>query len=94
MEIEEMKKLWLQSNRSLEASVRLNATPLRRWDLRKADTFLERLSRGIIVELISNVLAIVLIGSFATAHVHEPRFLIPALVLDAYIVALVVGSGR
>ncbi len=94
MEIEEMKELWSQSNRSLEASVRLNAMLLRQWNLRKADTFLERLSRGIIFELISKVIASVLIGSFAAAHVHEPRFLIPALVLDAYIMALVAGGGR
>ncbi len=94
MEIEEMKKLWSQSNRSLETSLRLNTTLLRQWNLRKADTSLERLSRGIIFELIANVLAIVLLGSFAAAHVHEPRFLIPALVLDIYTIALAAGSGR
>ena len=94
MEIEEIKELWSQSNRRLEASVRLNTALLAQWNFRKANTSLERLSRGITFELISNVLAIVLLGSFAAAHVHEPRFLIPALVLDAYIIALAAGSGQ
>lgn len=94
MEIEEMKNLWADSNRRLEASMRLNTALLKHLNVRKADTSLKRLSRQVTFELISNVLAIVLVGSFAAAHVHELRFLIPVFALGVYLIALVAAGSR
>jgi hypothetical protein len=94
MELEEIKALWAQSNRKLEASMRLNAVLLQEWNLRQTDTSLKRLARGIRFELIMNVIAVVLLGAFAANHVREPQFLVPAILLDVYAIALVAAAGR
>ncbi len=94
MEIDEIKSLWAESNRRLEASTRLNTTLLAQWNLRKTDTALSWMAREIAFELIVNAIGVVLIGLFASAHLHEPRFLIPAAMLDCYAIALIVAGAR
>ncbi len=93
MELDEMKALWAQSNRALEASMRLNTLLLQQQNFRAADTSLKRLARGIAFELIVNLTGIVLLGLFA-AHAREPRFLIPAIALGLYAIALVIAGAR
>lgn len=94
MEIEEIKNRWAASDRNLEACMRLNKLLLQRVNLNKADTLLSRLSRGIAFELIVNVIGIVLLGTFAADHLREPRFLLPAVALDVYAIALVAAGAR
>jgi hypothetical protein len=94
MELEEMKERWAQSNRKLEASVRLNTALVQQWNLRTADTSLKRLARGIAFELIVNVIGIALLVLFAARHAREPQFIFPALALYAYAIALVIAGGR
>jgi hypothetical protein len=94
MELEELKHLWNESNRKLEASSRLNTLLFAQWNLRKADTLLKRLAGGTAFELIVNLIGIVLLGWFAADHVHEPRFFIPAAMLDVYAIALAVAGVR
>ncbi len=94
MELEELKALWNQNDRELEASTRLNRLLFAQWNLRKSDTSLERLARGITFELIVNLAGIVLLGCFAAGHAGEPKFLIPAAVLDIYAIALVIAGAR
>lgn len=94
MEFEEIKELWAQSNRKLEASMRLNTLLLQQWNLRKTDTSLKWLARGIAFELIVNVIGVMLLGFFAAAHWREPQFLIPAAALYIYAIGLIVAGGR
>lgn len=94
MEIEEIKNRWAESNRNLEACVRLNKVLLQRLNLGKANTLLAGLTRGIAFELIVNVIGIVLLGAFAADHIREPRFLLPAVALDVYAIALVAACAR
>lgn len=94
MDNDELKTLWAKRNRELEASMRLNTALLQQWNLRAVDTSLKRLTRGLTLELILNLGAIVLIGAFVAAHVREPQFLIPAIALEIYAIALVVALGR
>lgn len=94
MEIEEIRNLWAENNRKLEGSMRLNRALMQQLDLRKADTMLKGLFWGIGSELIANSAGIALLGAFAAQHVHEPRFLIPAIVLDVYAIALVLAGAR
>ncbi|MBV8345618.1 MAG: hypothetical protein JO190_11615 [Candidatus Eremiobacteraeota bacterium] len=92
MEIQELKDLWARSERRLTASMRLNVLLLEQANLRKTDGSLQRLSRGIVAELILNFLGLVLIGSFAADNVREPRFLVPAVLLGAYAVGLLIAG--
>ncbi len=94
MEIEEIKNRWAETNRNLETSVRLNKVLLQQLNLGKANTLLTGLSRGIAFELIVNVIGIVLLGAFAADHIREPRFLLPAVALDVYAIALVAAGAR
>jgi hypothetical protein len=94
MELEELKALWNESNRKLEASLRLNSLLFAQWSLRKADTSLRRLGRRIAFDLIVNLIGIALLGWFAADHVAEPKFLVPAALLDVYAIALLVAGAR
>ena len=94
MEIEEVKALWRESNRRLEASMRLNTALLQRANLRAADSSLKRLGRRIALELAFNIAGIVLLGAFIGNNLHAPQFLIPAIALDAYAIALVTAGAR
>jgi hypothetical protein len=94
MELEELKALWNQSNRKLEASTRLNRLLLTQWNLRKTDTSLKRLVRGIAFELIVNLACVFLLGWFAAGHAGEPKFFIPVAMLDIYAIALVIAGAR
>lgn len=94
MEIEDIKNRWTESNRNLETCVRLNKVLLQQLNLDKATTLLAWLSRGIAFELIVNVIGIVLLGAFAADHLREPRFLLAAVALDVYAIALVAAGAR
>jgi hypothetical protein len=94
MELDEMEALWLQRNRELEASMRLNTTLLRQWNLRAADTAIRRFARGVWFELAANAIAVVLLGSFAADNLHEFRFLVPAAALGVYAIALLIAGVR
>lgn len=94
MELDEMKRLWAQSNGRLEASMHLNVLLLQQWNLRKTDTLLKRLQLGISIELIVNVAVIVFLGFFASRHFREPQFAIPAAMLYLYEIAIVVANAR
>ncbi|HLY01502.1 MAG TPA: hypothetical protein VKR56_03295 [Candidatus Cybelea sp.] len=94
MELEELKSQWNQSNRKLEASTRLNTLLFAQWNLRKADTSLNQLARRITFDLVVNLIGIVLLGWFAADHAGEPRFIVPAALLDLYAIALLVAGAR
>ena len=55
---------------------------------------LYQLRRGIVFELIVNLAGVVLIGAFIGDHARESKFLIPAIVLDAYAIGLVIATVR
>jgi hypothetical protein len=94
MELEEIKALWGQRNRELEASTRLNTVLLQRLNLRAADTAMKRLRRGVWFELIVNAIGLLLIGSFAADHIREPQFFAPAMAIGVYAIVLLIACGR
>jgi hypothetical protein len=94
MELDELKNVWAENNRQLAASMRLNTLLLQRNNLQIAGRSLQRLAYGLAAELAVNLIALMLIGSFAAGHVGEPRFLVPAVLLGIYMVALVAAGIR
>jgi hypothetical protein len=94
MELDDLKELWTQSNRKLEASMRLNTLLVQQMNLGKTESYVRRLSWGAWVEVGLNLLAVALLGSFAAGHLREPRFLIPALALAGYALALLIVRVR
>jgi hypothetical protein len=94
VELEEIKALWAQRNRELEASTRLNTVLLAQGNLRAADSSIKRFARGVWVELVVNAIALLLLGSFAADQLREPRFFIPAVMLGVYAIALLIAAAR
>lgn len=88
MDLDDMKALWTAYDRKLEASMRLNTHLLAQANLGKVRTSLRSLGRGLAIELAFNVIAVLLIGSFAADRVSELRFFVPALVLGLYAIAI------
>jgi hypothetical protein len=92
MELEDFKQLWKEYDARLNASMRLNSYVLQRTNLATVQTSLNRLSRGVVIELAFNAVALLLIGSFADDNAADIRFLIPAIVLGAYFIAITAGG--
>lgn len=93
VELEELKALWKANSETLEKSMRLNELLVAQGNMRRVETALGRMTRGITFELVMNLAAVVLIGWFA-ANNPEPRFLIPAALIDLYAIALVIANAR
>lgn len=94
MELDEMKALWAQTNRQLEAGMRLNLRVLRQTNLRKADTMLARLKRGLTLELVFSVIAVGATAYFGYAHRREPQFLAPAAAIYLYALGYLIAVAR
>jgi hypothetical protein len=94
MDIDAMKALWQESNRRLEAGMRLNTLLFAQSNLRRVDSSRKEFKRGITLELLVNFAGVFLLGWFAANYVREPRFLIPAMLLDIYAIALVAAGVR
>lgn len=94
MDIDSIKQVWAESDPRLAANLRFNAAALQAWHMRASGDALKRLVRELIVELAVNVLGVGLIGYFASQHVGEMKFLLPAIALDVYAVALVIAGAR
>jgi len=93
MGFSELKRLWQENARQLAASLRLNAMLMQRANLGKVETTLGRLARAIAFELVLILAGIVLVGWFG-AHNPQPKFLVPAAMIDLYAVAMVVANAR
>ncbi len=93
MNLDELGNQWTALDQKLEFAIRLNTRQLRESAMSKSRTALESLSRGIVIELLINVVAIGALGSFMVNHVGDWRFLAPALVLNAAAIGLVAFGG-
>jgi hypothetical protein len=94
MELDELKARWIEQDRKLDASLRLNQQLLRESVLTKAGTSLKRLSRGLWFELWMNVAGALLVGSFLGDHFDDPRFCLPAASLQIGIIVLIAAAAR
>ncbi|HYN44135.1 MAG TPA: hypothetical protein VE129_20330 [Thermoanaerobaculia bacterium] len=94
MELDDLKRRWEDQDRKLDAGLRLNARLLNDSVLAKADTATRGLSRLLWLELVVNLAAVLLNGSFLANHISEARFVIPAAGLHLGVIALLVASIR
>lgn len=90
-DLEEWKALWAEQDRKLDQSLRLNRRLLEESALGRARTALGSLRRFVVVELVSNVVAVVALVAFAAAN-PQPRFAAPAVLLALGALALVRGD--
>jgi Zn-dependent protease with chaperone function len=94
MELQDLKDRWNDYDRKLEANLRLNTQLLRELALNRVGSSLKWLSRKIVFELLIDLVAIFALGTFTANHLGEPRFLVPALALDLFVIGFVAWSIR
>ena len=89
MELEDLKKQWEGLDAKLDSALRLNRRFLEDRALERADKAMVRHGWALAAELALGVVAVLLTGSFVADHVREARFLVPGLVLHAFVIAQV-----
>jgi len=94
MELDEMQKRWAAQDAKLDEVLRLNRKLLHTGGLSRAHSSLQRLRASLLAELLLNTVSVAALGAFLGNHLGELRFLLPALVLDAAAVAILVSSVR
>jgi hypothetical protein len=94
MELDDLKTAWRELDRRLDAGQAISLHVLRELKLDRARSAMRRLSTLLVFELLSGVVAAILVGSFLADHHDAARFAIPALVLHAAAVFTIVASAR
>jgi hypothetical protein len=87
MEIEDLKRRWQEMDEKIEASLRLNERVLAEAVLARARKSSRWTGRGILVEIVLGAIPVLWLGSFLADHIGEPRFWLPALLLDVFALA-------
>ena len=93
MELDDLKTAWRELDRRLDAGQAISLDVLKEWKLDRTRSALRRLSALLVFELISGVVAAILLGSFLADHHDTARFAIPAVVLHAAAVFTIVASA-
>jgi hypothetical protein len=94
LELDEMKQLWAEQDRKLDANLRLTRLLVTTTSANRARSSLQRLSIGLCVEAAAWLLIAVFLGNFIYAHFTMPRAVIPAVVLDLYAIGMLVALLR
>ena len=94
MELEQLRSAWRAYDAKLDEAVSLNARVARETVLVKADTTLQRLTRGLWVEVVLGLACMLALGSFVAGNVPEPRFFVAGLLLGAYVAGLTIAAVR
>jgi hypothetical protein len=94
MDLEDLKARLAEQDAKLDQVLRLNATAVRELQLAKTKSSLRWLVRGVVFELVMASLAVVWLGNFIVGHLREPRFLLPAGLVDLCVIALLSAGIR
>jgi len=92
MELDDLKLAWESQASALDKSMRLNAVLLNRTNIGAVERRMGTTLFGVIAQLVVDAAAMLLVGSFAADHYTEARYLIPAVLLGAYAVAIAAGT--
>ena len=84
MELDELKKKWIDYDRKLDESLRLNWQPLKTMKLSRARSALQRLAALLALESVFWFAGIAALGLFIYRHITLMQFALPAAVLDLY----------
>lgn len=84
MSLEELKVQMAKQDARLEAAIQLSARGM----IAQAAGRVRWLTPGLVLELLLAIIAVVWLGDFIAGHWRQPRFLIPAALLDLCAMAL------
>jgi hypothetical protein len=92
MELDDMKTLWAELDRRIDAGIERRMRKERA--LGKARSALRRLDGMPLFELGIDILAVVLLGAFLAEHVHVVRYAVPAIGLQVAAVLKLASTVR
>ena len=87
MDLDELKEKWVNYDRKLDESLRLNRRLLQAMKLPRAKSALQRLAMGLSLESVLWLVGIVALGQFIYRNITMMRFALPAAFLDLYAIA-------
>jgi hypothetical protein len=87
MDLDDLKTRLAEQDAKLDQAIRLNTAAVRELQLSKTKSSLRWLVRGVVFELVMTILAAVWLGDFIAGHLREPRFLLPAVLVDLCVIA-------
>jgi hypothetical protein len=94
MELDEMKTLWAELDRRVDASIDFDRRILKELKLGKAQSALRRLAVMPLFELGVDILAVLLLGAFLAQHIHVARYAVPAIALQVAAVLKLASNVR
>lgn len=94
MELDDLKARWMDFDRKVEASLRLNSRLVRESLIQQTERRLRRSSFVVLAEVVINVALVGWLGSFMADHVGEMRFFVPAAILDVGAIAVLILGVR
>jgi hypothetical protein len=94
MELDELKELWQEQDRRLDALLSVNRAALHRAQLAPVETRMRRLARLLELDLLLDGALLLWLGSFIGDHYAEPRFLVPAALLHLCVIAAGIAGVR
>src|SRR3954447_15080130 len=94
MELDDLKTAWRELDRRLDAGQAITLDVLKELKLDRTRSALRRLSALLVFELISGVVAAILLGSFLADHHATPGFPAPPVTLPAAAIFTIVASAR
>ncbi len=94
MNLDDLKTRLAEQDAKLDQVIRLNTTAVRELQLSKTKSRLRWLAWGVVFELAMSIVATVWLGDFIVGHLREARFLLPAVLIDISVIALLGSNIR
>ena len=94
MDLDILQEKWVEQDRKLDSSIRLNRQLLAAANLNRLQSPLRRFALFTGMGVCLGLIALVILGQFIYAHWAEPRFALPAVGLHVWVVGYVVASIR
>jgi len=94
MELDALREKWAERDRRLDAILRLNQRLLREVKMSRVRSPLQRFAVWVGIGAVLEFAGIVLMRQFLVAHWDQPRFLVPALLLDVWLMAMLAAAVR
>ena len=94
MELDVLKEKWVEQDRKLDGSIRLNRQLLVAANMSRVRSPLRRFALFTGMGTLLGLICLVILGQFIHAHWAEPRFALPAVALHVWVIAYIVTSIR
>jgi hypothetical protein len=94
MGMDTFQQKWAEQDRKLDLSIHLNRQLLMASNMTRVQSPLRRFAFFQLLEALLGAAVTLMTGQFIYAHWHEPRFVVPAMVLHIWVIANVAAAVR